>query len=102
MDVKTTFLHGDLEEEIYMKQPQGFVLKGKKDLVYKLKISLYGIKQSRRMWYQTFDTYIFSFGLVRRKYDHCIYSKQECGCFIYVALYVNDMFLNGNNMNTIK
>jgi hypothetical protein len=58
MDVKTTFLHGDLEEEIYMKQPEGFVVKGKKELVCKLKKSLYGLKQSLRMWYQKFDTYI--------------------------------------------
>jgi hypothetical protein len=55
MDVKTTFLHGDLEEEIYMKQPKGFVVKGKKELVCKLKKSLYGLKQSPRMWYQKFD-----------------------------------------------
>jgi hypothetical protein len=52
MDVKTTFLHGDLEEEIYMKQPEGFVVKGKKELVCKMKKSLYGLKQSPRMWYQ--------------------------------------------------
>jgi hypothetical protein len=43
--VNTKFLHGDLEEQIYMKQPEGFVVKGKKDLVYKLKKSLYGLKQ---------------------------------------------------------
>ena len=55
MDVKTTFLHGDLEEEIYMKQPEGFMVKGKKELVCRLKKSLYGLKQSPRMWYQKFD-----------------------------------------------
>jgi hypothetical protein len=44
MDVKTTFLHGDLEEEIYMKQPKGYAVKGKKELVCKLKKSLYGLK----------------------------------------------------------
>jgi hypothetical protein len=49
MDVKTTFLHGDLEEEIYMKQPKGFVVKGKKELVCKLNKSLYGLKKSPRM-----------------------------------------------------
>jgi hypothetical protein len=85
-----------------MKQPKGFVVKGKKDLVCKLKISLYGLKQSPRMWYQKFDPYILSLGFVIRKFDHCIYSKEEGGCFIYEALYVNDMFLIGNNMDTIK
>jgi hypothetical protein len=51
MDVKTTFLHGDLEEDIYMKQPEGFAVKGKRELVNKLKRSPYGLKQSLRMWY---------------------------------------------------
>jgi hypothetical protein len=102
MDVKTMFLHRDLEEEIYMKQAEGFVVKGKKYLVCKLKRSLYGLKQSPRMWYQNFDTYILSLGFVRRKPNHCIYSKEEGGSFIYVSLYVDDMLLIGNNMNTIK
>ena len=100
--MKTTFLHGDLEEEIYMKQPEGFVVKGNKDLVCKLKISLYGLKKFPRMWYQKFDTYILSLGFVRRKSNHCIYSKEEGGNFIYVTLYVDDLFLIGNNMDTIK
>jgi hypothetical protein len=82
MDVKKMFLHGDLEEEIYMKQPEGFVVKGKKDSVCKLKISLYDLKQSLRMWYQEFDTYILSLGSVRSKDDHCVYSKEEGDHFI--------------------
>jgi hypothetical protein len=100
--VKTTFLHGDLEEEIYMKQPEVFVVKGKKDLVCKLKRSIYGLKQSPRMWYQNFDTYILILGFVRSKVDHFIYSKEEGVCLIYVALHVDDMLLIGNNMNAIK
>ena len=67
MDVKTTFLHGDIEEEIYMKQPKGFMVKGKKELVCRLKKSLYGLKQSPRMWYQKFDTYIWGLGFTRSK-----------------------------------
>ena len=51
MDVKITFLHRDLEEEINMKQLEGFAVKGKKELVCKLKKSLYGLKHSPRMWY---------------------------------------------------
>jgi hypothetical protein len=75
MNVKTTFLHGDLEEEIYMKQSKGFVVTRKKELVCKIKKSLYGLNQSPRMWYQKFDTYIRGLGFVRSKDDHCIYSK---------------------------
>ena len=102
MDVKIMFLHGDLEEKIYMKQPKGFVVKGKQELVWKLKTSLYGLKKSPRKWYQKFDTHILSLGFVRSKVDHCIYSKEEGGCFIYVALHVDDMLLIGNNMDAIK
>ena len=85
-----------------MKQLEGFVLKGNKELVCKPKISHYGLKKSPRMWYHKFDTYILSLGFVRRKFDHYIYSKEESGDFIYVALYVNDMLLIGKIMDTIK
>jgi hypothetical protein len=67
MDVKTKFLHGDLEEEIYMKQPEGYVVKGKKELICKMKKSLYGLKQSPRMWYKKIDTYMLGLGFIRRK-----------------------------------
>jgi hypothetical protein len=67
MDAKTTFLHGDLEEEIYMKQPEGYVVKGKKELICKMKKSLYGLKQPPRMWYQKFDTYMLGLGFTRSK-----------------------------------
>ena len=102
MDVKTTFLHGDLDEEIYMKQPEGFTVKGKKELVYNLKKSLYGLKQSPRMWYQKFDTYTQGLGFVRSKANHCVYYKQVGEHFIHVVLYVDDMLFVGNNMEVIK
>jgi hypothetical protein len=54
------------------------------------------------MWYQKFNTYILSLGFVRSKVDHYIYSKEEDGNLIYVALYVDDMLLIGNNMDVIK
>jgi hypothetical protein len=67
MDVKTTFPHGDMEEEIYMKKPEGFVVKGKKELVCKMKNSLYGLKKSPWMWYKKFDTYMLGLGFTRKK-----------------------------------
>ena len=58
LDIKTTFLHGDLEEEIYMQQPEGFVKKGKEHLVCRLKKSLYGLKQAPQQWYRKFDSFM--------------------------------------------
>ena len=87
MDVKTTFLHGDLEEGIYMKQPEGFTVKGKKELVCKLKKSLYGLKQSPRMWYQKFDTFIQGLCFTRSKADHSVYFKLIGDCVIYLVLF---------------
>ena len=54
MDVKTTFLHGDLDKKIYMQQPEGFVVPGKEHMVCKLTRSLYGLKQAPRQWYKKF------------------------------------------------
>jgi len=58
LDVKTTFLHDDLEEQIYMKQPEGFVVEGKEDHACLLKKSLYGLKQSPRQWYKIFNSFM--------------------------------------------
>lgn len=98
VDIKLTFMHGDLDEEIYMNQAKGFMIKGNEELVCKLKKSLHGLTQSPRMWYKNFDTYILGLGFVRSQYDHCVYYKQVGDDFIYVVLYVDDMLLVGNNM----
>jgi hypothetical protein len=56
-----------------MNQPKGFAMNGKKELACKLKKSLYGLKQSPRMWYKKFDTYMLGLGFTRRKEDQCVY-----------------------------
>ena len=73
LDVKTAFLHGELEEEIYMLQPEGFAEKGKENLVCRLNKSLYGLKQAPRCWYKRFDSFIMSLGYNRLSSDHCTY-----------------------------
>ena len=75
MDVKTTFLNGDLFETVYMKQPKGFEENGKEHLVCELKKSIYGLKQASRQWYLKFDEVITSLGFVENNVDHCIYLK---------------------------
>ena len=92
MDVKTAFLHGDLEEEIYMEQPEGFLEKGKEDYVCRLKKSLYGLKQAPRQWYLKFDSVMGEQGYKRSSSDHCAYIKRFSGDdFIILLLYVDDM-----------
>ncbi|KAL4376717.1 hypothetical protein GQ457_02G017480 [Hibiscus cannabinus] len=75
MDVKTAFLNGDLEEEVYMKQPEGFSSSDGENLVCKLKKSIYGLKQASRQWYLKFHEVISSFGFVENIMDQCIYQR---------------------------
>ena len=94
LDVKTTFLHGDLEEEIYMQQPQGYEVKGKENLVCRLKKSWYGLKQALRQWYSKFDGFMTEQGYNRCHSDHCVYFKRlENGSYIILLLYVDDMLV---------
>ncbi|KAE8699949.1 hypothetical protein F3Y22_tig00110569pilonHSYRG00219 [Hibiscus syriacus] len=87
MDVKTAFLHGDLEEQIYMRQPEGFTQPRNEHLVCRLKKSLYGLKQSPRQWYKRFDSYMIKIGYNRCEYDCCVYVKSlDDGSFIFLLL----------------
>ena len=62
MDVKTAFLHGILQEEVYLEQPQGFEVHGRDSHVCKLKKAMYGLKQAPRAWYSRSDSYLLSIG----------------------------------------
>ena len=88
--MKTAFLHGDLEEEIYMQQPKGLEIKGKKNLVCKLKKSLYALKQAPRQWYKKFDPFMMSHGYNRTTSDHCVFtSKFFDDNFTILLLYID-------------
>jgi hypothetical protein len=89
LDVKTVFLHGDLEDEIYMDQPEGFIVPGKENFVCKLKKSLYGLKQSPRQQYKKFNSFMIANGFKRSLYDSCVYIKFVDGSTIYLPLYVD-------------
>ena len=102
MDVKTAFLNGDLNEEIYVEQPEGFVLKGYENKVYKLVKSLYGLKQAPKDWHEKFDTTILRDGFVHNGADKCIYSKFINEYGVIVCLYVDDLLLFGTNISGIN
>jgi len=98
MDVKVAFLNGDLEEEIYMDQPEGFVSTGKENMVCKLKKSIYGLKQASRQWYLKFNDTITSYDFVENTVDQCIYMKVSGNMFVIFVLYVDDILFATNNV----
>jgi hypothetical protein len=98
LNVKTAFVHGELEEEIYMDQIEGFIVPGKENYVRKLKRSLYGFKQSPCHW---FDLFILSHSFKRSKYDSCVYIKHVNGSPIYLLLYVDDMLIAAKSRKEI-
>ena len=73
LDIKKAFLHGDLVEEVYMKQPPGFVAQGESGLVCRLHRSLYGLKQSLRAWFGLFSSVVQEFGMTRSTSDHYVF-----------------------------
>ena len=103
LDVTTAFLNGELEEEIFMQQPEGFVVPGKEDYVCKLNKSLYGLKQSPRQWYKRFDSFMTSHEFKRCTRDSCVYYKNcDDGSMIYLLLYVDDMLIAAKDMKEIQ
>ena len=97
MDVKMSFLNGNLEEEVYMKQPEGFSSSEGEHLVCKLKKSIYGIKQASRLWYLKFHEVITSFGFEENIMDQCIYQKVSGSKICFLVLYVDDIMLATND-----
>ena len=102
MDVKTAFLNGDLEEEIYMKQPEGFVMPGQENKVCKLIKSLYGLKQAPKQWHEKFDKVIISYGFKIHESDKCVYSKFVNGKGVIICLYVDDMLILRTDLESIN
>ena len=86
MDVKIAFLNGNLHEEVIVKQPEGFVGKGKEHITCKLNRSVYGLKQASRQWYLKFDEVITEFGFKENTIDQCIYLKISGSKFIFFIL----------------
>jgi Reverse transcriptase (RNA-dependent DNA polymerase)/Integrase core domain len=98
-DIKSAFLNGNLEEEIYMRQPQGFKF-GEK--VYKLNKSLYGLKQAARVWNQTLHDVLVKANFIQCKHDKCLYvlSEQEKVC--YLLVHVDDILMASNSESLIN
>lgn len=101
MDVKTAFLNGDLHEEIYMMQPEGFIVPGQEHKVCKLIKSLYGLKQAPKQWFEKFSSTLHENGFVSNFGDTCVFSRMHEHGYVIICLYVDDMLILGTSLEIV-
>ena len=103
MDVKTAFLNGDLKENVFMSQPEGFVVKGKEQKICKLvKSSLYGLKQAPRAWYEKLTEHLLKLYFEHFDLDDATLFINKVGRFVmYLVVYVDDLLMTRNNESYI-
>ena len=97
MDVKSAFLNGYLEEEIFVEQPEGFVVQGQEEKVYRLRKALYGLKQAPRSWYSRIDAHLVNLGFKKSLSESSLYVKKTNGELLVVSLYVDDLLVSGSS-----
>ncbi|KAM2660342.1 hypothetical protein EV2_022770 [Malus domestica] len=102
MDVKNAFLHGDLEEEVYMKLPPGHPQCHEPDLVCKLHKSIYGLKQSPRAWYAKLNSVLNSIGFTRSNADSSLFVHTRAVGKLVALIYVDDLIITGDNAEEIS
>ena len=95
LDMKTTFLNGVVEEEVYVEQPLGFKTCDRQTHVCRLNKDLYGLKQEPRTWYGKIGNFLMSLGFTKSKADSNLYHKVVDGGHVILLLYVDDLFLTG-------
>jgi hypothetical protein len=101
MDVHNAFLHGELEEEVFMKPPPGFGIHIP-SMVCKLKKSLYGLKQAPRCWFAKLSTALKQFGFAQSRSDYSLFVLRKQKVHVVVLVYVDDLIIGGNDHATIN
>ena len=99
MDLKSTFLNGELEEEVYIEQSEGFILLEHGDYVCRLKKAVYGLKKAPRAWYSRLDMYLQQQGFKRGNAYRNIYIKMDQDSMIIIEVYVDDIILRSDDDN---
>ncbi|GKC28847.1 zinc finger, CCHC-type containing protein [Tanacetum coccineum] len=95
LDIKSAFLHGDLKEEVYVTQPEGFIQQGNSGKVYKLTKALYGLRQAPRAWNMKLDQTLKSLGIKKCNLEQAVYTKRSKTSTLIVGVYVDDLIITG-------
>ena len=101
LDIKTAFLYGEVDEEMYIEQPEGFVVKGMEHLVCLLRKCIYGLKQAPHVWNEKFNSFLILFGFTRSKHDPCVYFRRRETEILIMAIWVDDGLICSNNKAAI-
>ena len=102
LDVKNVFLHGDLEEEIYMDLPSGYTATSEAKIACRLQRALYGLKQSPGAWFGRFSSAMRKYGFQQSNYNHTLFPKHQVGKITALIVYVNDMIIIGDDVEEIS
>ena len=102
LDVKSAFLNGTLNEEIYIEQPEGFEEDITANKVYLLEKALYGLKQAPRAWYSKLDEYLLSMGFERSMNEPTLYVRRVDEHILIVSVYVDDLLITGNQEKLVE
>jgi len=101
LDVKTAFLHGELKEVVYVSQPEGFVIGGSEDKVYKLNKALYGLKQAPRAWNNKLNKILMELKFTKCSKEPSLYCRRDKDELLVVVVYVDDLLVTGSNLQVI-
>jgi hypothetical protein len=101
MDVKSTFLNGDLKEEVYVHQPAGFIVAGQEGKVLRLRKSLYGLRQAPRVWNSKLDDTL-KMDFVQSEHEHMMYRRSHSDDIILVGVYVDDLVITGSSLAAVE
>lgn len=102
LHVKSAFLNGELEEEVYITQPEGFINKDKPKLVYKLSKALYGLRKAPRAWNSRIDKCLKDLGFVRCPEEYVVYTREKNGNLLIIGIYVHDLIVTRNRIDDVK
>src|SRR5438105_6889916 len=102
MDVKSAFLNGDLQEEVYVIQPPGFIITSKEHKVLRLRKALYGLRQAPRAWYAKLNATLEALGFTRSDSEHDVYARGQGTARLLVGVYVDDLIITGSDESEIS
>lgn len=102
LDVKSAFLNGFLQEEVYVTQPTGFVIEGKENMVYRLNKALYGLRQAPRAWNDRLDKTLKEMGFKRCPQEYAVYKLHKSNQVLIVGVYVDDLIVTGTNEELVN